>query len=116
MPINRDRCLTLRSADAALADLTEEVPDPGPGRGNGGPQGIPSGDRHEEYFCDPYRPWQRDRNENTNGLLRQYFPKGEDVSGYTQAQLNAVARKLNTRPRETLDFRTPAAQLDQAKR
>ena len=65
----------------------------------------------EVYFCDPYSPWQRGSNENTNGLLRQYFPKGQDVSGYTQAQLNAVARKLNTRPRETLGFNTPAEEL-----
>lgn len=65
----------------------------------------------EVYFCDPYSPGQRGSNENTDGLLRQYFPKGEDVSCYTQAQLNAVARKLNTRPRETLDFRTPAEEL-----
>jgi IS30 family transposase len=65
------------------------------------------------YFCDPQNPWQRGSNENTNGLLRQYFPKGMDISGYSQAQLNGVARKLNQRPRKTLNYETPAERFDQ---
>ena len=65
------------------------------------------------YFCDPRSPWQRGTNENTNGLLRQYFPKGIDISTYSQAKLNAVARKLNERPRKTLNYKTPAQQFHQ---
>lgn len=68
------------------------------------------------YFADPHRPWQRGSNGNTNGILRQYLPKGTDLSTLTQREPNAIAHRLNTRPRKTLARKTPIKAYDQAER
>ena len=77
------------------------------------PVGVLVGAALQVYFCDPQSPWQRGTNENTNGLLRQYFPKGTDLSMHGPGYLDLVALELNNRPRKTLEWKTPAEALDE---
>ena len=95
------------AAPAPVADL-------GPGQRDGrARRRSPSPPTCEIYFCDPHSPWQRGSNENTNGLLRQYFPKGTSLAGHSRAHLDEVAAELNSRPRKTLGWKTPAQALDE---
>ena len=85
--------------------------DLGPGQGDGPAHTVTIDTGVDIYFCDPHCPWQRGSNENTNGLLRQYFPRTVNLRQFTPEDLANVAHKLNTRPRETLDWKTPAQRL-----
>jgi IS30 family transposase len=86
-------------------------PDLGPGQGTDGSRRFTLATNIDVHFCDPQSPWQRGSNENTNGLLRQYFPQGTDLSMHSQAHLSKVARQLNERPRETLQIETPSREI-----
>jgi hypothetical protein len=108
---NADRHSRTGASHPPAAPLPHEVADVGSRDRTRGPPRLHHGHQRASLLCDPQSPWQRGSNENTNGLLRQYLPHAADLSTYTQAQLDAIALRLNTRPRLTLRYRTPADKL-----
>jgi len=102
-----------RCEDDHAAHATEAVADLGSWQGAVCARAVQRRDRVAVYFADPHSPWQRGTNENTNGLLRQYFPKGTDLSRWSAEEIESVAAALNSRPRKVLGWKTPAEALDE---